>query len=40
VALNTSHTPDTWAETWVLILWTLIINTFLTYSRRKKAKNA
>lgn len=40
VAMNTPHTPDTWAETWVLILWTLIINTFLTYSRRKKSKTA
>lgn len=40
VAMNTPHTPDTWAETWVLILGTLIINTFFTYSRRKKAKTA
>ncbi|NUJ98379.1 hypothetical protein HGA32_00375 [Candidatus Gracilibacteria bacterium] len=40
VAMNTPHTPDTGAETWVLILGTLIINTFFTYSRRKKAKTA
>ncbi len=40
VAKDVSETPDTWAETWVLILGTLIINTFLTYSRRKKSKTA
>lgn len=34
VALNSASTPDTWAETWVLILGTLFINTFLTLRKR------
>ncbi len=36
LALSTGETPDTGAETWVLILGTFIINTFYYYSRRKK----
>jgi len=40
LALWATETPDTGAETWVLILGTLIINTFLTSARRKKSKIA
>lgn len=40
VALDAEETPDTGAETWVLILGTLLINTFLTSARKKKAKIA
>lgn len=36
VALGAESTPDTWAETWVLIALTLIINTFYYSARRKK----
>lgn len=36
-AKNVSETPDTGAETWVLIIATLVINTFYYLSRRKKA---
>lgn len=35
VALSATVTPDTGAETWVLILLTLFINTFYYFSRRK-----
>lgn len=31
-----TQTPDTWAETWVLIIATLVINSFYYLSRRKK----
>lgn len=37
VALSVSETPDTGAETWVLIFATLFINTFFYFSRRKRA---
>lgn len=37
VASMVEETPDTGAQTWVLILLTLIINTFYYLSRRKKA---
>jgi len=37
VAMKTTEIPDTWAETWVLIIWTLIINSFIFSARRKKA---
>ena len=36
VALGAESTPDTGAETWVLIALTLIINTFYYSARRKK----
>lgn len=39
VAANVSETPDTGAETWILILWTLLINTFYYFSRRKIVKS-
>lgn len=35
VAANVSETPDTGAETWVLIFLTIIINSFYTFARRK-----
>lgn len=38
VAGKASNTPDTWPETWILVLGTLIINTVLFYTRRKKGK--
>lgn len=37
VALTADSTPDTGAETWILILLTLVINTFYHFSRRKIA---
>jgi len=40
LALKTEETPDTGAETWVLIFGTFIINTFYFLSRRKKNKIA
>ncbi len=40
LALGTSETPDTGAETWVLIIATFIINTFYFLSRRKKLAQA
>jgi len=40
LALWTEETPDTGAETWVLIFGTFIINTFYFLSRRKKNKIA
>ena len=40
LALETKETPDTGAETWVLIFGTFIINTFYFLSRRKKNKIA
>ncbi|MDQ7022247.1 MAG: hypothetical protein Q9M97_01715 [Candidatus Gracilibacteria bacterium] len=36
LALSQKETPDTGAETWVLLLATFIINTFYFISRRKK----
>jgi len=36
VALGSGETPDTGAETWVLVLLTFIINTFYFLSRRKR----
>jgi hypothetical protein len=30
------ETPDTGTQTWVLILWTLVINSFYYLSRRKR----
>ena len=36
LALSQKHTPDTGAETWVILIATFIINTFYYYSRRKK----
>ncbi len=40
VALGSGQTPDTGAETWVLVLLTFIINTFYFLSRRKKLAQA
>jgi len=40
LALSTSETPDTGAETWVLVIATFIINTFYFLSRRKKLAHA
>ncbi len=40
IALGTDETPDTGAETWVLIMLTFIINTYYTIARRKKEKLA
>jgi hypothetical protein len=37
LALWQKETPDSWAETWVLILGTFILNTLYFLSRRKKA---
>jgi hypothetical protein len=37
LALSQKETPDTGAETWVIVIATFIINTFYYYSRRKKA---
>ena len=37
LALNQKETPDTGAETWILLLATFIINTFYYLSRRKKS---
>ena len=34
VALNSAQTPDTWAETWILMLFTLLLSTFI-YFRKK-----
>ena len=36
IALNAAETPDTWAETWVLIMLTFMINTGI-YIRKKLA---
>lgn len=36
VALLAGETPDTGAATWVIVLWTIFINTFFYLSRRKK----
>ena len=36
LALSQKETPDTGAETWVILLATFIINTFYYLSRRKK----
>ncbi len=36
LALSQKETPDTGAETWVLVILTFIINTFYLISRRKK----
>lgn len=38
VASNVTETPDTWAETWVLIFGTLLINSFYFIARRKETK--
>jgi len=35
VAMSATATPETGAETWVLIMLTLFINTFYYFSRRK-----
>ncbi len=35
-ANQVNETPDTWAETWVIIIATLVINSFYYLSRRKK----
>ena len=35
VALNSAETPDTWAETWILMLFTFILSTYIYF--RKKA---
>ncbi len=40
LALSTHETPDTGAETWVLIIATFIINTFYFLSRRKRLAQA
>lgn len=37
VALSATVTPETWAETTLLIILTLFINTFYYFSRRKRA---
>lgn len=36
VALNSAETPHTWAETWVLILATLLLSSFIYLKNRKK----
>jgi len=38
LALKSKETPDSWAETSILIFLTFIINTFYFLSRRKKNK--
>jgi hypothetical protein len=38
VALNSAETPDTWAETWILILATFLLSNFI-YFRKKFLKN-
>jgi hypothetical protein len=40
VALQAVETPDTGAETWVLLLGTLIINSLFYFSRRKQSSLA
>ncbi len=39
VALKLKETPDTWAETWVLMILTLIINSFYFLTRRTALKS-
>ena len=36
VAMGAEATPETWATTWVLVLLTLVINSFYYFARRKK----
>jgi hypothetical protein len=36
MALRQKQTPESWAETWVLIFVTFIVNTFYFLSRRKR----
>jgi len=38
IALNSANTPETWAETWILILTTLLVSNFV-YFRKKILKN-
>jgi len=38
VALNSAETPDTWAETWILILATFLLSNFI-YFRKKLVNN-
>ena len=38
IALNSAETPDTWAETWILILSTLLLSNFI-YFRKKFKKD-
>ncbi len=38
VASNVTETPDTWAETWVLLFGTFILNTFYYFYRKKSIK--
>lgn len=37
VALNSAQTPDTWAETWIILLFTFIVSNFI-YFRKKFIK--
>ena len=37
IALNSAETPDTWAETWILLLWTFLLSNFI-YFRKKISK--
>lgn len=34
VALNSAMTPDTWPETWILVLLTLILNTIISFRKK------
>jgi hypothetical protein len=34
IALNSARTPDTWTETWILLLMTFILSNFI-YFRKK-----
>ena len=34
LSLNSASTPDTWPETWVLILWTFLISSYVHIRKR------
>jgi len=38
IALNSAETPDTWAETWILLLATFLLSNFI-YFRKRFLKN-
>ena len=38
VALSATETPATWAATWVLVIMSIVINTFYHFTRRKSYK--
>ncbi len=40
VAMGATTTPDTGAETWILVMLTLVINSFYYFTRRKKLQTA